>query len=152
MIPQIDIFIDATTGSETQLTKTGSFVIQGRNLFYDDSNESDGIFVALDNGQILKCQILHQLINDGIYTYIAFNDIPSTCQGEAYILFKYNQYNIRFPLNNWLTLIDCPIKDYSPLFRVPSYIKTLEIDKKAAQLIDIEKLRERHIGISIFID
>ena len=53
---------------------------------------------------------------------------------------------------DWVTLINCPIKDYSPLFRVPSYIKTLEIDKKAAQLIDIEKLRERHIGISIFIN
>lgn len=53
---------------------------------------------------------------------------------------------------NWLTLINCPIKDYSPLFRIPSYLKCLEIDKKAAQLIDLEKLRERHIGIDIYID
>ena len=71
-------------------------------------------------------------------------------------LHKTNISDISFIENyerlDWLTLIDCPIKDYSPLFRVPSYIKTLEIDKKAAQLIDIEKLRERHIGISIFID
>ena len=70
-------------------------------------------------------------------------------------LHKTNISDISFIENyerlDWLTLIDCPIKDYSPLFRVSSYIKTLEIDKKTAQLIDIEKLRERHIGISIFI-
>jgi hypothetical protein len=48
-----------------------------------------------------------------------------------------------------LKLVGCPIQDYSPLFRLKSYLKCLEIDKKAADQIDLKKLKEKHIGIVI---
>lgn len=70
-------------------------------------------------------------------------------------LFNTNVYDISFIENyrhlDWLTLIGCPIKDYSPLLRLPLYLRYLEIDQRAAQRIDLAKLKERHIGIEIKI-
>jgi hypothetical protein len=51
----------------------------------------------------------------------------------------------------WLSLVGCPIEDYSPLYRLPSYIKRLDIDERAAEKIDVEQLKGRHIGIDICV-
>ena len=50
-----------------------------------------------------------------------------------------------------LNLVRCPIKDFSPLFRIPSHLKTLVIDEKSAKKIDIEKLKQYHIGLDVKI-
>lgn len=66
-----------------------------------------------------------------------------------------NVWDISFIENfgslDWISLIGCPIKDYSPLLRIPGYLKSLDIDEQTAKKIDIEKIRERHIGITIAI-
>ena len=68
-------------------------------------------------------------------------------------LFDTNIYDISFIKNyrnlSWLVLNGCPIKDYSPLYDLTSHLKSLEIDERAASKIDLEKIRERHIGIDI---
>jgi predicted DNA-binding transcriptional regulator YafY len=51
-----------------------------------------------------------------------------------------------------LKLVGCPIRDFSPLFKLKSHLKSLEIDKATAQKIDLEKLRAKHIGIDIKFD
>jgi Leucine-rich repeat (LRR) protein len=51
-----------------------------------------------------------------------------------------------------LKLVGCPIRDFSPLFKLKSHLKRLEIDKATAQKIDLEKLRAKHIGIDIKFD
>ena len=48
-----------------------------------------------------------------------------------------------------LHIATCPIEDYSPLFTTKSRLKYLEIDKKALEKIGEEKIRNRHIGITI---
>ena len=48
-----------------------------------------------------------------------------------------------------LTLFDCPVEDCSLLYSLPSCLCFLEIDKKTAKKLDLEKLREKHIGIDI---
>ena len=48
-----------------------------------------------------------------------------------------------------LSIATCPIEDYSPLFTTKSRLKDLEIDKKALEKIGEEKIRNRHIGITI---
>lgn len=68
-------------------------------------------------------------------------------------LFDTNIYDISFIKNyrnlSWLVLNGCPIKDYSPLYELTSHLRSLEIDERAASKIDLEKIRERHIGIDI---
>lgn len=54
-----------------------------------------------------------------------------------------------FPKLTQLHIAMCPIADYSPLFTTKSSLKYLEIDKKALERIGEERIRSRHLAISI---
>ena len=52
---------------------------------------------------------------------------------------------------DWLVLVECPIDDYFPLFRLQSRLKFMELDENTAKKIDLDKLRKQHLCIDIQI-
>ena len=49
-----------------------------------------------------------------------------------------------------LVLVRCPIKDYSPLLRIPP-LKYLEIDENAVAALGMENIKRHHIGADIVV-
>jgi Leucine-rich repeat (LRR) protein len=96
--------------------------------------------------KLREVQILESTISDlsvlSDHEDIWYLDISGTEIGDISFIQNYQKLD-------YLNIVACPIKDYSPLLTMQSRLNCLEIDERALELIGEDKIRKRHIGISI---
>jgi predicted DNA-binding transcriptional regulator YafY len=73
---------------------------------------------------------------------IYYLDISGTDVRDISFIEKYHKLD-------YLNIVACPIEDYSPLLTMQSRLRCLEIDERALEKIGEDRIRKRHIGISI---
>jgi Leucine-rich repeat (LRR) protein len=96
--------------------------------------------------KLREVQILESTISDlsvlSDHEDIWYLDISGTEVGDISFIQNYQKLD-------YLNIVACPIKDYSPLLTMQSRLNCLEIDESALELIGEDRIRERHIGITI---
>ncbi len=75
---------------------------------------------------------------------IDYLDISDTNVGDIGFIEQYQKLT-------YLNIVGCPIEDYSPLLKMRSRLKCLEIDEKAIEKIGEKNIRKCHTGIDIII-